>query len=89
MVVIPFDFRNRIKPVGIYTIKYDSEFTFRNIEMECKKFTEVGITEHDRLANITLENMNIKADNVELDKSLIDTLTVNNVMINDKPFSEY
>lgn len=80
-----FDLKGRkTAPVSI-----SQNITFKNIEMECKKFAEVGITEHDRLANFTLENMTIKADNVELDETLFDGLTVKNVMINDKPFSEY
>ena len=80
-----FDLKGRKEaPISI-----SQNITFRNIEMDCKKFAEVGITEHDRLANFTLENMKIKADNVKLDETLFDGLTINNVMINDKPFSEY
>ena len=85
-----FDLKGReTLPVSV-----SQNITFRNIEMECKKFAEVGVTisdgaQADSLRNFTLENMKIKADNVELDQSLFDGITVKNVMINDKPLSDY
>lgn len=77
-----FDLQGRETP----PISVSENITFRNIELECKKFTEVGITEHDRLANITFEDMKVTAESAVLDTTLIDNLVVKNVLVNGQPF---
>lgn len=77
-----FDLQGRETP----PISSSENITFKNIEMTCEKFAEVGITENDRLANFTLENMTITANTVKLDTSLFNGLIVKNVVINGEPY---
>ena len=77
-----FDLGGRETP----PISVSSNITFRNIRMKCDKFTEVGLTDYDRLENVTFENMTIEAGSASLDTTLVNGLVVRNVMVNGKPF---
>lgn len=77
-----FDLQGRETP----PVSVSSNITFRNFELTCEKFTEVGLTEYDRLENVTLENMNVKAGSAVLDTTLIKGLVVKNVTVNGEPF---
>ena len=77
-----FDLQGRETP----PISSSENITFRNFNLKCDKFTEVGITEYDRLENITFEDMTIEAGSATLDTSLIKNLVVKNVMVNGEPF---
>jgi polygalacturonase len=73
-----FDLQGRETP----PVSTSRNITFRNIELTTKKFTEVGTTAHDRLAQFTLENLTITTDEAKLDTSLFDGITFRNVMVN-------
>ena len=77
-----FDLQGRETP----PISSSENITFRNFNLKCDKFTEVGITKYDRLGNITFEDMTIEAGSATLDTSLIKNLVIKNVMVNGKPF---
>jgi hypothetical protein len=77
-----FDLQGRETP----PVSSSENITFRNFNIKCDKFAEVGITAYDSLKNITLENMTIEAGNAALDTSLIEHLVVDNVTVNGKPF---
>lgn len=67
-------------------ISVSSNICFRNFDLTCEKFTEVGITEYDRLENVTFENMTINAGSATLDTTLIQGLVIKNVTVNNEPF---
>ncbi len=63
-------------------VSSSENITFRNIDLDCVKFAEVGITEHDRLANFTLKDIIFQSEKATLDTSLFDGITIQNVAIN-------
>ncbi len=77
-----FDLQGRETP----PVSSSENITFRNFDLKCEKFTEVGITEYDRLVNFTFENMVVEAGSADLDTSLIENLVVKNVTVNGQPF---
>lgn len=73
-----FDLKGRkTAPVSV-----SENITFRNINLECQKFAEVGITEHDRLSTFNLENINFTSGIAQLDTSLFEGIRIANVTIN-------
>jgi polygalacturonase len=65
-------------------LSYSEQITLRNIDMKCDIFFDIAITEYDKLARFTFENLKVKAKNAAYDKSIIDGLTLKNVMVNGK-----
>ncbi len=63
-------------------VSTSSNITFRNIELDCEKFAEVGITEHDRLADFSLENIQFTSGKAQLDTALFDGIMIRDVTIN-------
>jgi len=73
-----FDLQGRETP----PLSTAENIIFRNITMDVKSFTNIGITEHDRLKNFSFENMEIAAENSRFDATVFDGLTLNNVTVN-------
>ena len=65
-------------------LSYSENITMRNIDLECDIFFDVAITEYDKLADFTFENLNIQAKKVAFDPSLVDGFEVKNVVVNGK-----
>ncbi len=63
-------------------LSYGENIKFKNIELSCKIFFNVVITEHDRLSNFIFENLNIKATDSRFDKSMIQGTMIKNVKVN-------
>ncbi len=75
-----FDLQGRETP----PLSTSNQVTFRNIELTCKIFADIDVSENDSLKNFTFENLKITAENGELKRSLIDGVTVKNVVVNGK-----
>jgi len=75
-----FDLQGRDKPL----LSTSNQVVFRNIELTCQIFADIEISEYDKLKNFTFENLNITAEKGELNKSLIEGLTLKNVVVNGK-----
>ena len=58
--------------------------SFRNIDLKCKIFVDVNVTDDDRLKNFSFENMTITATNGLLDPRLFDGIQLKNVQVNGK-----
>ncbi|QGY48047.1 exopolygalacturonase [Maribellus comscasis] len=75
-----FDLKGRETP----PVSVSENITFRNIKMEVKSFTNIGITEHDRLQNFIFENVEIEAENPGIDTAVFDGIVLNNVVVNGR-----
>ncbi len=75
-----FDLQGREKPL----LSTSNHVAFRNIELTCQIFADIEISEYDKLKNFTFENLKITAEKGELNKSLIEGLTLKNVVVNGK-----
>jgi polygalacturonase len=75
-----FDLQGRDKPL----LSTSNQVVFRNIELTCQIFADIEISEYDKLKNFTFENLKITAEKGELNKSLIEGLTLKNVVVNGK-----
>ena len=73
-----FDLQGRETP----PLSTAENIVFRNITMDVKSFTNIGITENDRLKNFTFENMKITAEDSRFDATAFEGLTLNNVTVN-------
>lgn len=73
-----FDLKGRETP----PVSVSENITFRNISMKVKSFTNIGITEHDKLRNFTFENMDIEAENPGIDTTVFDGIVLKNVIVN-------
>ena len=65
-------------------LSYSEHITLKNIDMMCDIFFDIAITEYDKLAQFTFENVKVEAKNMAYDKSIIDGFTFNNVVVNGK-----
>nr|WP_294896333.1 glycosyl hydrolase family 28 protein [uncultured Pedobacter sp.] len=65
-------------------LSYSQNITLRNIDLKCDVFYDIAITQHDRLADFTFENLKIEAKNSKYDKSIIKGVTFKNVVVNGK-----
>ncbi len=63
-------------------LSYSENITLRNIELDCEVFFDIAITENDRLADFTFDNLNITTRNGDYDNTLIQGLTLSNVRVN-------
>jgi polygalacturonase len=59
-----------------------NHITFRNIDLTCKIFADISVTEYDLLKNFTFDHVTITAENGELNKDLFDGLTINQLEVN-------
>ena len=57
-------------------------FEFRNIDLQCRIFADMALTEYDHLADFSFSNLNIIAVDGNLDPALFDGLKLNNVKVN-------
>lgn len=78
-----FDLKGRDTP----PISYAENITFKNMDLVCDRFAEVGITEHDRLKNFKLENIEFTTGKAQLDTALFDGIVIDNVTINGEPWA--
>lgn len=65
-------------------LSYSENIVLRNIELKCEVFFDVAISEYDRLANFTFENLTIDAKNSSFDKSVVQGVTLRNVKVNNQ-----
>ena len=65
-------------------LSYSEHITLKNIDMKCDIFFDIAITEYDKLANFTFENIKVEAKNAAYNKSIIDGVTFKNVVVNGK-----
>ena len=65
-------------------LSYSEHISLKNIKMDCVVFYDIAITENDKLADFSFENMTIKADNATYDKSIVKGITFKNVVVNGK-----
>ena len=65
-------------------LSYSEHITLKNIDMKCNIFFDIAITEYDKLANFTFENIKVEAKNAAYNKSIIDGVTFQNVVVNGK-----
>ncbi|WP_321289687.1 glycosyl hydrolase family 28 protein [uncultured Sunxiuqinia sp.] len=59
-----------------------NHITFRNIDLTCKIFADISVTEYDLLKNFTFDHVTITAENGELNKDLFDGLAINQLEVN-------
>jgi polygalacturonase len=65
-------------------LSYSEHITLKDIDMKCDIFFDIAITEYDKLADFTFENLKIEAKKADYDKSIINGVTFNNVVVNGK-----
>ncbi|EAZ81716.2 rhamnogalacturonidase [Algoriphagus machipongonensis] len=65
-------------------ISYSNHITMKNIDLECKIFFDVAITEHDRVSNFKFENLTIQAEDPSFDAGFVDGFELKNVKVNGK-----
>ncbi len=75
-----FDLQGRETP----PVSVSNHVTFRDITLKCKIFADIDVSDADSLKNFTFSNLNITAENGELNQSLIDGITLKNVVVNGK-----
>lgn len=59
-----------------------NNIVMRNVNMSCRRFFDVGASDKYALRNFTFENVNVSDGDGRFDKSLIDGVTVKNVVVN-------
>jgi polygalacturonase len=64
-------------------LSYSENIVLRNIELKCEVFFDVAISDYDRLANFTFENLTIDAKNSSFNKSVVQGVTLRNVKVNN------
>lgn len=64
-------------------ISYSENISFKNIDLKCKTFFDVAITENDRLSNFSMENLNIVAQDTTFNIEMINGFRLNNVKVNN------
>ncbi len=65
-------------------LSYCDNITMKNITIKCDVFYDMAITEYDKLSNFTFENLKIEAKKDSTDKSIITSLNLKNVVVNNK-----
>ena len=58
----------------------------RNIDMKCKNFFDVGLSDKYKLKDFSFENINVQDEKKAFDKNLIENTFVRNVIINGESF---
>jgi len=59
-----------------------NNITIRNIEMDCRNFFDVGISDKYILKDFVFENVKVSDEKNAFDKTMIEGTTVRNVVIN-------
>ena len=75
-----FDLQGRKDP----PLSFSENISLKNIDLKCKVFFDVAISDNYRLKNFYFENLNIEAKNGTLDKTLVEDLEIKNVKVNDQ-----
>ncbi len=75
-----FDLQGRETP----PVSTSNHITFKDIDLVCKIFADIDVSETDSLKNFTFENIQATAEKGELNQSLFDGLTLKNVVVNGK-----
>ncbi|TDB60402.1 rhamnogalacturonidase [Arundinibacter roseus] len=75
-----FDLKGRTE----VPLSYSEHISLKNITMKCAVFFDIAITQYDKLAQFTFENVRVEAQNAAYDPSLINGLTFKNVEVNGK-----
>ena len=65
-------------------LSFCNHVRLKNIELRCDTFFDVAISEHDRLANFTFENVVVDSKNAAIDHNVVDGLTLQDVTLNGK-----
>jgi hypothetical protein len=65
-------------------LSYSDHITMRNIDLDCEIFFDVAITEHDRLADFSFENLEIRAAKPNFNRETVDGFELKNVRVNGK-----
>ncbi len=65
-------------------LSYSEHITLKDIDMKCDIFFDIAITEYDKLAQFTFENVDLEAKNGTYNPNIIDGLTFTNVKVNGK-----
>ncbi|MDZ7880418.1 MAG: glycosyl hydrolase family 28 protein [Saprospiraceae bacterium] len=65
-------------------LSYCEHITLKDIKMQCAIFFDIAITQYDKLADFSFENLIIKTDNAKYDKSIVNGIRFKNVLVNDK-----
>ena len=63
-------------------ISYSDHITLKNMKIKCDIWYDMKITENDRLSDFHFENLEIESENTDFDASIIDGLTMENVIVN-------
>lgn len=63
-------------------LSYSNHIQLKQIHVTCNTFFNVAISEHDKLAKFTFEDINVESKNPTIDQSVIDGFTLKNVRIN-------
>ncbi len=63
-------------------ISYSDHITMKNIDLDCDIFFDVAITEYDRLADFSFENLNIRAKKADFEPDFVNGFEVKNVVVN-------
>lgn len=67
-------------------LSYSENISFKNIDLECNRFFDVAITEHDRLSNFSMENITVQAKDSTFNQNIVDGFTLSNVKVNNTLF---
>ncbi|MCE7055954.1 glycosyl hydrolase family 28 protein [Algoriphagus sp. AGSA1] len=65
-------------------ISYSDHITMKNIDLDCEIFFDVAITEHDRLADFSFQNLNIRTTKADFNHEFVQGFEVQNVVVNGK-----
>lgn len=65
-------------------ISYSDHIVLRNLEIKCRTFFDVGVTEFDRLSNFAFENLKVEATNGKVNKDLVNGFSLKNVVVNQQ-----
>jgi hypothetical protein len=65
-------------------ISYSDHITLKNMNVNCDIWYDMRITENDSLSDFHFENLKIDSENADFDPSIIDGLSMENVVVNGK-----
>jgi polygalacturonase len=75
-----FDLKGR-KEIPVST---SENIVLKNIEMKCKIFVDIEVSENEKLINFSFENIDVKAGKNALVKSMFNGITLKNVKVNNQ-----
>lgn len=65
-------------------LSYSQNISFENINLECKRFFDVAITEYDRLSNFSMKNITVYAEDTTFNQNVVDGFSIVNVNLNNR-----